>query len=244
MKTHGASGTKMTGRIFQASLFVLLTLLCSCGGPKWQGIGPSHVTHKSKDLPWGARADDIKISTNYDGKGNPAMFLACPGGGVWRSADFTSAEPTWVPLTDNVPNIKPETRRININFVSCIAIDPNHPQTIYAGAGGGPLALLKSADGGDHWAMVGQGMTTNSIFGLTVDDHGYVYVGSNNAFYASQDGGNTFRNVNQLLPDGVDFVDTAYYKAQNAVTGSVYVGVVGRGDNGFLSGMLSVSWDN
>src|ERR1700694_4191868 len=114
----------------------------------WVPIGPSEVKNPPGNVvPDGGRIDGIDITADYDGAGHPAMYLAMPGGGVWRSSDFLTAAPTWVPLTDRIPGI-PDARRINLNAVSSVAVDPSHPQKIYASAGGSPLALLTSVDGG------------------------------------------------------------------------------------------------
>src|SRR5436305_373020 len=48
------------------------------------------------------RVNVIAISPSYDGAGTAAMFLGTAGGGIWRSTDFTSAAPTWTPLTDKL----------------------------------------------------------------------------------------------------------------------------------------------
>jgi hypothetical protein len=86
----------------------------------WVPIGPSQQSNALDKLPWGGRIDWIEISPNFDGAGHPAMYLATPGGGVWRSSDFLSAAPTWTPLTDHLPGL-PDWRRDEINVVRTLA---------------------------------------------------------------------------------------------------------------------------
>jgi hypothetical protein len=123
------------------------------GAPSlWSDIGPSNVAGLPGNvLPGGGRIDGIDVSPDYDGAGHSAMFLAMPGGGVWRSADFQSATPTWIPLTDHLPGID-DSDRVGLNVVSTLAVDPHKPQRIYARAGTASPALLRSSE---HWLWFG-----------------------------------------------------------------------------------------
>lgn len=104
----------------------------------------------------------IAFSTDFDGQGTPAMFIGTAGGGVWRSTNFTSASPTWSPLTDHVPSLVPVDRQIGLLNIGALAVDPNHPRTIYAGSGDPTgsngnaygRGMLKSTDGGNSWSLL------------------------------------------------------------------------------------------
>ena len=86
------------------------------------------------------------------------MYLVISGGGVWRSTNFKSNNPTWTPLLDNIGNNLglPFDKRFAILDISSIAIDIRHPRTIYVGTGdyfGTHYGdgILKSEDGGNTW---------------------------------------------------------------------------------------------
>jgi photosystem II stability/assembly factor-like uncharacterized protein len=152
-----------------------------------------------------------------------------PGGGVWRSADFASLNPTYVPLTDHLPGI-PAARRVGLNIVSTLAVDPVHPRSIYGRAGGSPAELLKSTDGGDTWGLVGGGKfgMASGIWRVLVDQQADVYVAFNSGgFWQSGDGGQTWTNVATKPLNGVEFHDAVYFVQQSGEI-DIYVGVIDR----------------
>ena len=126
----------------------------------WKPLGPSFETNETANVGTRntGRVNWIETTTNFDGQGTPAIYLATAGGGVWRSSDFTSSSPTWVPLTDSLS--LPPVKRDGIQNIASLAADPNHPGTIYAGTGdllgGTGQGILKSTDGGSTWTLLGQ----------------------------------------------------------------------------------------
>jgi hypothetical protein len=238
---------------------VMYSLISCASKPEWEALGPFSVQNMSGNVVIGGRVDDIQISGNYDGKGNTAMFIACAGdnipgssdisgGGIWRSIDFTSSSPTWMPLTDHIPNI-PDTRRIGINNIHSISIDPNNPQTIWADAGGLPLALLNSIDGGNNWSLVGQGqfqdsyLNVNCINKVLVDPFGYIWVACNTGFYVSENKGVNFTRIDNENFSEATFDDVVWYSRQSGVF-NIYVGVVDHNKNNNQSGIWTVSGVN
>lgn len=85
------------------------------------------------------RISDILVSSDYDGQhlGHQAMLLAASGGGIWWSNNFGTDVPTWTARTDSVgtPAAIPSGHGAYISSMGSLAIDPNNPQIIYAGAG-------------------------------------------------------------------------------------------------------------
>src|SRR5258708_26099227 len=126
----------------------------------WEPVGPSFETNEPSNVGTKntGRVNWIETTTNFDGQGTSAIYLATAGGGVWRSSDFTSSSPTWVPLTDYL-SLPPENRD-GIQNIASLAVDPNYPGTIYAGTGdllgGVGQGILKSTDGGSTWTLLGQ----------------------------------------------------------------------------------------
>lgn len=186
-----------------------------CGNPNWQTLGPHTLKNEQQYLACGGRIDAIAISSDYDGKGHPAMFIGSPGGGIMRwSMDFpSSSSPSWEALTDHIPFVTPDTARIGINTISSIAVDPVRPRTIYASKGGAPLSLLKSDDGGNSWSIVGNGQfdAANAINAVTIDTSGRIYVAATPGFFVSENNGLTFTNIAPMNLSTASFEDTVVY---------------------------------
>jgi photosystem II stability/assembly factor-like uncharacterized protein len=102
----------------------------------WRSTGPNNV---------GGRTRAIAISP----ADHNVIYAAGVSGGVWKSTD---AGESWTPKSDLTQNL----------IVSCLAIDPNNSNTIYAGTGEGFFnidalrgsGVLKSTDGGDTWTLL------------------------------------------------------------------------------------------
>src|SRR5713226_7061230 len=103
----------------------------------WTDVGPAPEDATGFGVAAGVsgRVWTIALSPNFDGSGTPALFLGIAGGGVWRSIDYASASPTWTPLTDHLPETIPLQRKGGLLNIGALAVDPNHPRTIYAGSG-------------------------------------------------------------------------------------------------------------
>src|ERR1700730_6052566 len=106
------------------------------------------------------RVNAIAVDPTTMINGNIVAYLASVGGGVWKTTNCCSASTTWSVTTD-VPVLSTIS-------VDTITIDPNNPNTIYAGTGDqnygsfsmGSQGILKSMDAGAHWTLLGA-----SVFG-------------------------------------------------------------------------------
>jgi len=82
-------------------------------------------------------------------------YAASDGGGVWKTTNCCSANTTWTVKTDF-----PE---IASTAIGDLELDPNNPNVVYAGTGDlrygsfsfGASGLLRSADKGDTWTVLG-----------------------------------------------------------------------------------------
>lgn len=117
------------------------------GNVLWSALGPA--PQHNGNIAYSGRAKAFAVSPNFDGAGTRALFAATDGGGVWRATQFIGATPIWQPLTDTVPTAVGS--RSGLSAISSVTVDPHNPQVIYAGSASG---ILRSGDGGNHWALI------------------------------------------------------------------------------------------
>lgn len=217
-------------------------IFCSCNkNPEWFPLGPYDVRHYHNYTPIAGRVDDIGIAYNFDGQGGNAMFIACPGGGVWRSTDFTVATPNWKPLTDHIPGIA-DNLRMYINDVSSISIDYNNPKNIWASNIYAWVGLLHSQDGGASWKLAGVGQFAGNqyIYKVLIDPYGDIWVGCEHGFYVSEDKGVTFKRIDTGTFTNAAFNDIAWYSSRPG-TFSVYTGVIDPSQSENKSGIWTIA---
>src|SRR5579859_4640495 len=78
------------------------------------------------------------------------VYVGAAGGGVWKSVDSGT---TFKPMFDKQPT----------QSIGSIAIDPNHPKTVWVGTGESwarnsvsvGTGLYKSTDAGENWQLMG-----------------------------------------------------------------------------------------
>jgi hypothetical protein len=154
-----------------------------------------------------ARVNAIVIDPTTTTPGSITAYIGSVGGGVWKTTDCCTTSTTWTLLTDDP--------LIGTTAIDALAIDPNNPNTIYAGTGDlnfgsfsmGSQGILKSTNGGASWTILGAG-----IFGPAYSEPagnypqyaavGKVKVDPNNSsnvaagtktgLYLSHDGGSTW----------------------------------------------------
>ncbi|MBM4121074.1 MAG: hypothetical protein FJ249_00555 [Nitrospira sp.] len=124
----------------------------------------------------------------------PHVFYAGTSGGVYRSADATA---TWQKINEGL--IPAEILDASLALgVSSLAVDRQHPDTVYAGTNKG---LFKSANRGESWVRIGQSMTDQYISCIVIapDDTAILYVGGRAGIQKSVDGGQTWQVMNEGL---------------------------------------------
>jgi trimeric autotransporter adhesin len=177
----------------------------------WQERGPNNV---------GGRVRAILVDKNDPT--NKTVWAAGVGGGLWKTNDITHPTPDWRLVNDFFSNIA----------VTCIAQDPNTPNTMYFGTGEGwnnsdairGDGIWKTVDGGANWARLA--VTTNGNFTRTstivVDGTGKVYAATQNAgLQRSTNGGaNWTKVIGQGVSGGLNNVAA---DVEIAADGDVYV---------------------
>ena len=94
-------------------------------GATWVSLGPTEgteqMTEKTPQVISG-RINDIAV----DPRDPSVVYIASSGGGVWKTFDLMApAGATWLPLSDTQPSLA----------AGALALDPDHPDTLYVGYG-------------------------------------------------------------------------------------------------------------
>jgi photosystem II stability/assembly factor-like uncharacterized protein len=135
--------------------------------------------------------------------------------------------------------------------ISALAVDPQSPQTVFAGTPG--AGLFKSTDGGDSWQPLPNGLRSTPFVSLAIaaTDPQTVYAGSGLGVFKTTDGGASWRAVNEglfgkenayermrRLEEG--YVQTLVVDARDPET--VYAGTGRRGPGLFKTTNGGASW--
>jgi photosystem II stability/assembly factor-like uncharacterized protein len=86
-------------------------------------------------------------------------------------------------------------------YITCFALKPGDPQTIYLGANLGGDKLLRSADGGQNWAAIWE--SRPAALGVSPADPNYLYLGAQaplTPVIRSVDGGTSWEPAGDGLP--------------------------------------------
>ena len=115
----------------------------------------------------------------------------------------------------------------SMDYWGSLGIDPNNPDTIYAGA----FTLFKSLDSGTTWTKISEWVQNQSLPYVHADQHNIIFIDSNNILFTNDggvflttDGGNTFSHRN------TGFNTTQFYSTAIHPTSEYILG--GTQDNG------------
>ena len=151
----------------------------------WYSLGPTDFINRSTNYLNLGRVNCINIDPN-----NPnIMYVGAPAGGIWKSTD---AGVTYVPLTDNLPQIG----------VSGIAIDPNNSNIIYIATGDDDagdsysVGIWKSINGGASWVPTGLNPSnspnrTSEIY-INPNNSNMLWVATSSGVYKTSNAGNNW----------------------------------------------------
>ncbi len=164
---------------------------------RWTSLGPHGL---------GGPTRDLAIHPDRP----QTLWAACSAGGVWKTEDGGEH---WSLTTGRYSS-----------FPNCtLALDPNDPDTIYAGTGDGSWAgypdgragvgILKSRDGGRSWAVLPAtaGYDFRYVNRLAISpDGGSLLAATRRGLFRSSDGGGSFLGVSPPLND-IEIVDVEYH---------------------------------
>ncbi len=154
----------------------------------WEPIGPlAHINTGS----WSSGQGRVSIVA-VDPTNPLVYYMGTPAGGIWKSTDSGSS---WIPLSDNLPQIG----------VSGIAVDHTNSNVIYIATGDKDgsdtysVGVMKSTDGGLTWNTTGLSFfNTNSFCGDIImhpTNNLILFCATNAGIFKTVNGGITWVNV-------------------------------------------------
>ena len=184
--------------------------------------------------------------TLYISKYNDKVELS----GIWKSTDVGSRwKASNIGLSGGHPLQVGLERYIDTARLAFgLAIDPVHPNIIYAGTLGG--GVFKSTDGGEHWSHASQGINTGMSFGdniysLAVDARNpdVVYAGTaGGGIFQTLDGGKHWHSDSQGLPPQGDhdkLSSIIWTLTLDSHSCTIFAGNYGDGDGVFIGKLHS-----
>src|SRR5689334_8219282 len=209
---HRASPAELAvrNRVAQAESAKILARqsLVSVPGQTWVPLGPNDAFRETNFVEIESVDSGRPNNIVADPRDPNVVYMAVSGGGIWKTFDFLAPDgPTWIPLTDAQPNLA----------VGSLALDPEHPDTLYFGAGD-PFdfsgnTVQKSTNGGGSWSspvvLTGAYPSPSTVVAdpgdiRSIAVHGdTVFAGTNVGLFRSTDGGAAFTLVDLPNPDRI-----------------------------------------
>ncbi|MES2748741.1 MAG: T9SS type A sorting domain-containing protein [Bacteroidota bacterium] len=148
----------------------------------WQAVGP--FTHTNTGS-WSSGQGRVNVVYQDPTNAN-TIYIGTPAGGIWKS---TNSGDSWIPLSDNLPQIG----------VSGIAVDHTNSNIIYIATGDCDasdtysIGVMKSTDGGLTWNTTGLTFTTTNRFAgdilINPSDPNMLWCATNVGIYRSLNAG-------------------------------------------------------
>ena len=178
--------------------------LASVPATTWVNMGPTDAPQEVNYFTIASVDSGRPNSIVVDPRDPDVVYMAVSGGGVWKSFDFQAAAgATWAPTMDTLPNLA----------VGALALDPDHPDTLYVGAGDfvdtSGDTMQKSTDGGGTWGdpVVLPGVASVRQIGVRGDQ---VLVATDAGLFASADAGATYTLVDLPNTGGTALVESIW----------------------------------
>ncbi len=153
-------------------------------GGDWQPLGPFYYNNTASWSPGHGRVNCIKQHpSNSD-----IIFVGAPAGGIWKTIDGGI---NWTPVSDEISVIGIGSIAIaesNTDIMYATTGDPNGNDTYSVG-------LLKSTDGGDSWAEIGNVPYDLRDVAVNPTNEDEVMIATSTGIFKSTDGGQNWTNA-------------------------------------------------
>lgn len=168
----------------------------------WIPVGPNRI--EPSPQPWEVRGVGRLNVVTFHPTDTNILYVGAANGGIWKSEN---AGESWLPLGDNLPIMR----------ISDIAIDPQHPDTLYACLGDINTTFVnvnnlyptnfgegvfKSVDGGNTWTPTGlslsQGLAQFSLMRRVLihpEQTNLLIAAGISGIWKSEDGGDNWDRV-------------------------------------------------
>lgn len=176
------------------------TATCQTTG-NWVELGPITLPSNRTGQPNGLGRIN---AVGFHPTDTNIIYVGAPAGGLWVTTDGGQ---TWSTNTDTLESLG----------ISSIAIDPQHPDTIYLGTGDRDASdsygqgVFKSTDGGATWKSANSGMGDKTVGKLIIDPNNtnILLAGTSGGVYRSTNGGSSWTlelsgNYKDLVFDAVN----------------------------------------
>lgn len=128
----------------------------SRGGGTWQALGPAPTQNAQLQMPPNNEVSGAIQSIAPHPTNPNILYVGAVNGGVWRTSDALAAQPTWTPLTDQLPS----------QSIGAVAFDPldGSAQTLVVGTGrwsnfarrgDDEIGVYRTTNGGNSWTQLG-----------------------------------------------------------------------------------------
>ena len=160
-------------------------------GTTWTNLGPNKADYIKNGSSTLYKTDSGRVVEIVPDPANAdVLYVAMSGGGVWKSLNATSAQPTWTAMTESLGSLS----------CGALAIDPANSSVLYLGLGdsfdGTGIGFTKSTDGGTTWEAVRYLGDSTKITDIKVATNSTtLLVTTDKGLYRSADSGATFSLV-------------------------------------------------
>lgn len=164
--------------------------------------------------------DVLMVTTLALDSTRPEIMYAGTSGGVYKT---TNAARSWNAVNAGLipPDLVASSRALG---VTALAVDPQHPETVYAGTLAG---LYKTVAGGRVWARIGLDLGDQFISVIALDPMhpDILYVGGRAGIFKSHDGGVTW----EARSDGLTNRNVLSLAVSRVSPALLYAGTNGNG---------------
>ncbi len=181
----------------------LPTVPVTLSATTWANIGPGPISDNNSNGPVVSGRVNVALA---DPTNSNVMLIATDGGGIFKTTDWNSPQPTWTPLTDTQSSLN-----FDVGYNTLVRA-PSNSQILYGAVTGPGAGILKSTDGGGTWTLLANSTFENATMSSIVispSDPNTLYVavwwnydGAGGGVYKSTNGGTSWTNITSAIHNG------------------------------------------